>query len=55
MTEEPSSFLLWDLTKLNVVDRGPKAAQLGVGDEKQELDLPQVWLNTYNSSPGYLF
>lgn len=44
MTEEPSLFLPWDLTKLNFVDHGPKAAQLGVGDEKQELALPLACL-----------
>lgn len=44
MTEEPSLFLPWDLTKLNFVDHGPKAAQLGVGDEKQELALPPACL-----------
>lgn len=44
MTEEPSLFLPWDLTTLNFVGHGPKAAQVGAGDEKQELAVPQACL-----------
>lgn len=59
MTEEPSLFLPWDPTKLNFVEHGPKAAQLGVGDDKQELTLPQACLtgllNTCNILWGIYF